>query len=106
MKNIDLVVNFDVPPDPEDYVHRIGRTARAEASGIAITFINPNDFRSFDRIEALMGMQVMRHPLPDDLKWAKAERGKGGGDRRGHGRRQGGQRKSSGRSSDRGRNRK
>src|SRR5690606_5123714 len=40
---ISLVVNYDVPPDPEDYVHRVGRTARAESTGTAITFINERD---------------------------------------------------------------
>jgi superfamily II DNA/RNA helicase len=74
VKGIDLVINFDVPPDPEDYVHRIGRTARAEASGIAITFINRKDQRSFDRIESLMGMKVRRQPLPEELKSAAAPR--------------------------------
>ena len=72
VKGIDLVLNFDVPGDPEDYVHRIGRTARAEASGIAITFINRKDRRSFDRIEALMGMEVRRQELPEELKAAAA----------------------------------
>jgi superfamily II DNA/RNA helicase len=72
VKGIDLVLNFDVPSDPEDYVHRIGRTARAEASGIAITFINRKDRRSFDRIEALMGMEVRRQELPEELKAAAA----------------------------------
>ncbi|MBK6619356.1 MAG: DEAD/DEAH box helicase [Saprospirales bacterium] len=88
VKGIDLVLNFDVPPDPEDYVHRIGRTARAEASGIAITFINRKDHRSFDRIEALTGMKVRREPLPEQFKSASAPRGPrtegsgvGGGDR-------------------------
>ena len=74
VKGIDLVINFDVPPDPEDYVHRIGRTARAEASGVAITFINRKDHRSFDRIEALMGMKVRRQELPEELKAAASQR--------------------------------
>ncbi|MBK7410894.1 MAG: DEAD/DEAH box helicase [Saprospirales bacterium] len=92
VKGIDLVLNFDVPSDPEDYVHRIGRTARAEASGIAITFINRKDFRNFDRIEALTGMKVRRQELPEILKSGASVRGQGG-DResgRGGGRGQGG----------------
>src|SRR5690606_39435841 len=48
---ISLVVNYDVPGDPEDYVHRIGRTARADTTGTAITFINDKDQNKFARIE-------------------------------------------------------
>jgi superfamily II DNA/RNA helicase len=55
---ISLVVNYDVPPDPEDYIHRIGRTARAERTGVAITFINPKDQMRFLTIENLMGIEV------------------------------------------------
>lgn len=55
---ISLVVNYDVPPDPEDYIHRIGRTARAEKTGVAITFINPKDQLRFLTIENLMGIEV------------------------------------------------
>lgn len=58
VEGIDLVVNFDVPPDPEDYVHRIGRTARAERTGTAITFINAVDQGKFSRIENLIGRAV------------------------------------------------
>jgi ATP-dependent RNA helicase RhlE len=47
---IDLVMNFDVPSDAEDYVHRVGRTARAQSSGVAITFINKSDQGKFKRI--------------------------------------------------------
>src|SRR5690606_21791656 len=47
VEGIDLVVNYDVPPDPEDYIHRIGRTARAEKTGTAVTFVNQRDFRRF-----------------------------------------------------------
>lgn len=55
---ISLVVNYDVPPDPEDYIHRIGRTARAERTGVAITFVNPKDQMRFLTIENLMGIEV------------------------------------------------
>lgn len=55
---ISLVVNYDVPPDPEDYIHRIGRTARAERTGVAITFVNPKDQMRFLTIENLMGVEV------------------------------------------------
>jgi len=53
--NIDLVINYDVPSDPEDYVHRIGRTGRAERNGRSITLVNPMDLRRWKRIEDLVG---------------------------------------------------
>ena len=49
--DIDLIINFDVPNDGEDYVHRIGRTARAEAEGVAITFVTENEWIKFKNIE-------------------------------------------------------
>lgn len=58
VEGIDLVVNFDVPPDPEDYIHRIGRTARAERTGTALTFVNKRDLRRFKAIEDLMERPV------------------------------------------------
>lgn len=67
VEGISLVVNFDAPPDPEDYVHRVGRTARAETTGTAITFINENDQRRFHEIESLIGYEVQKVPLPADL---------------------------------------
>src|SRR5690606_37233802 len=51
VEGIELVVNFDTPHDAEDYVHRIGRTARAERTGTAITFVNEKDYRKFLRVE-------------------------------------------------------
>lgn len=67
IKDINLVVNFDVPGDAEDYVHRIGRTARADTTGVAITFINPDDMRKFSRIEQLIERDVVKSPLPEGL---------------------------------------
>lgn len=64
---ISLVVNYDVPPDPEDYIHRIGRTARAETTGTAITFITEKDQRKFFSIESLIGKEVPKMKLPDGL---------------------------------------
>lgn len=64
---ISLVVNYDAPPDPEDYIHRIGRTARASKAGVAITFINQKDQMKFSRIEDLMGIEVTKMPIPEDL---------------------------------------
>ena len=62
---IELVINFDTPSDPEDYVHRVGRTARADKEGEAITFVNPKDQHKFVRIEKLIGMSVTQNPLPE-----------------------------------------
>jgi superfamily II DNA/RNA helicase len=67
IKGIDVVINFDVPGDGEDYVHRIGRTARADASGIAITFVNRKDRGRFKRIEELIGTDIRLLPLPPEV---------------------------------------
>jgi ATP-dependent RNA helicase RhlE len=64
---IDLVINFDVPHDGEDYVHRIGRTARAEADGMAITFIGEKEQNRFASIENLLGKPVEKMPIPREL---------------------------------------
>lgn len=61
VENIDLVVNFDVPNDPEDYVHRVGRTARAQAEGVAITFVNRKDKRLLDQIEKFLGNKIYHY---------------------------------------------
>ena len=68
VKNINLVLNYDVPSDGEDYIHRIGRTARADATGVALTLINRKDRRKFKSIERLMETEVRRMPLASDLK--------------------------------------
>ena len=67
VEGISLVINYDVPPDPEDYVHRVGRTARAETTGTAITFINERDQRKFHSIETLIGDTIVKLPLPESL---------------------------------------
>lgn len=67
IKEIHLVVNYDVPGDAEDYVHRVGRTARANTTGVALTLVNEGDMAKFDRIEKLIEQQVMRIPLPPEL---------------------------------------
>ncbi|WP_270087049.1 DEAD/DEAH box helicase [Sphingobacterium sp. SYP-B4668] len=61
---ISLVINYDVPPDPEDYIHRVGRTARAATTGTAITFINTKDQFRFGNIEDLIGSEIEKVPLP------------------------------------------
>ncbi|MFN0275748.1 MAG: DEAD/DEAH box helicase [Chitinophagales bacterium] len=65
--SIGLVVNYDVPGDAEDYIHRVGRTARAESTGVAITFINPLDQHKFRKIEDLIGNEVKKVSLPSEL---------------------------------------
>ncbi|MBC7745401.1 MAG: DEAD/DEAH box helicase [Flavobacterium sp.] len=67
VEGISLIINFDVPPDPEDYIHRIGRTARAETTGTAITFVNERDQKKFSFIESLIGREIERIPLPAEL---------------------------------------
>ncbi len=71
VRGINLVLNYDVPGDAEDYIHRVGRTARADASGVAITFINGKDRRKFQNIEKLMGTKVREIQLPAFLQKAK-----------------------------------
>jgi superfamily II DNA/RNA helicase len=65
--DIRIVLNFDVPHDAEDYVHRIGRTARADRDGIAITFVNEREISKFQEIEHFLGKEVEKRPLPDGL---------------------------------------
>ena len=52
--DIDLIINYDVPMNPKDYVHRVGRTARAETTGVALTLINEDDMYRFHQIEELI----------------------------------------------------
>lgn len=94
IKDINLVINYDVPGNAEDYVHRIGRTARADTTGVALTLVNENDMYNFDAIEKLIGKKVLKAPLPNDLgkgpEWNPKRRNfgrgrggsKGGGSRR------------------------
>jgi superfamily II DNA/RNA helicase len=67
VEGISAVINYDVPPDPEDYVHRVGRTARAETTGTAITFINEHDQRRFHNIETLIESNIPKLDLPASL---------------------------------------
>jgi ATP-dependent RNA helicase RhlE len=67
VEGINLVVNFNSPHDPEDYIHRIGRTARADTTGTAITFINDKDQHKFAAVEQLIGKEVPKIPLPESL---------------------------------------
>ena len=81
--DIAMVINFDVPHDPEDYVHRIGRTARAQRDGVAITFVSEDEISSFKQIEKFLGRVVDKNELPEGLGEtpdynAPRSRGRGG----------------------------
>ena len=65
--DISMVINYDVPHDAEDYVHRIGRTARAERDGRAITFVSDLDIRYFKLIERFLGREIDKNPMPDEF---------------------------------------
>ena len=65
--DIAMVINYDVPHDAEDYVHRIGRTARAARTGTAITFVSEDDAYYFQQIEKFLGNEVEKLPLPEEL---------------------------------------
>jgi ATP-dependent RNA helicase RhlE len=67
IKDINLIINFDVPGDEEDYVHRVGRTARADATGVALTLINEEDMFNFHRIEELIETTIIKLPVPASL---------------------------------------
>ncbi len=64
--DIAMVINYDVPHDAEDYVHRIGRTARADRDGIAYTFVNEDDMFAFHQIEKFLEKDIEKNPLPAD----------------------------------------
>ena len=64
---VSHVINFDVPEEPEAYIHRIGRTGRYDKKGISITFVTEKEKELMDKIEALMNYQVPVSPLPEDL---------------------------------------
>ncbi|MBL7727456.1 MAG: DEAD/DEAH box helicase [Dinghuibacter sp.] len=70
--SIELVINFDIPSDGEDYVHRIGRTARAETDGTAITLVGEMEQRKFHAIEQLMGIEVPKITVPEQFGPAPA----------------------------------
>ncbi len=65
--DIAMVINYDVPHDAEDYVHRIGRTARADRDGKAITFVNEDDIYFFQQIESFLEKEIEKAQLPADL---------------------------------------
>jgi len=82
IKEIDLVINYEVPGDASDYVHRVGRTARASATGIAITFVNEKDMNNFSKIEELIQTTVFKQKIPAEIgqspEWKVGYRKSGG----------------------------
>ena len=94
IKGIDLVINYDVPNDAEDYVHRIGRTARAKTEGMAITFVCPEDMYKLTKIERLIERDFEKLSPPEHLgeapEWNPNGRGAGRGGRSGGPNRPGG----------------
>lgn len=85
VEGIELVVNYDTPHDAEDYVHRIGRTARAEKTGTAITFVNEKDHWKFQKVEKLIGNEIVKLPLPSELGAGPVFSGAGNNNSRGGG---------------------
>jgi ATP-dependent RNA helicase RhlE len=68
VEDIDMIINYNVPGDAEDYVHRIGRTARAESEGRAVTLIGEKERGKFAQIEKLTGCTVAKNPLPANFE--------------------------------------
>jgi superfamily II DNA/RNA helicase len=92
--DISMVINYDVPHDSEDYVHRIGRTARADRDGIAITFVNEADISRFMSIEHFLQKDILKNPMPDGIGEGPVYIGRSGRksthyNRHGHGKRTG-----------------
>ena len=87
IEDIALVINYDVPHDPEDYIHRIGRTARAAATGAAITFVNEEEQSKFYLIEKFIEREVRKRELPEGMEGPayKPSDGRKGGGRKGRG---------------------
>jgi len=67
IKDINLVINFNVPGDGEDYVHRIGRTARADADGVALTLVNEEEMYKMAAIEKLIGAEITKLNIPPHI---------------------------------------
>lgn len=86
IKEINLVINYDAPRDAEDYVHRIGRTARANTKGEAFTLINPKDMPKLARIERLIEIEINRVPMPEEFgvapEWNSGSKPGGNGNKK------------------------
>ena len=100
IEDIGMVINYDVPHDPEDYIHRIGRTARASATGRAVTFVNEEEQGKFHRIEEFIEREIPKLSLPEAVGAGPeynpaafsghgGRRGRSGSGRGGNGRRRG-----------------
>lgn len=80
IKEINMVINFDFPRDAEDYIHRVGRTARANTEGEAISLVNPKDMPKIDKIQRLIESKIPQGKLPEKLgegpKWQAANKKK------------------------------
>lgn len=90
--DIRIVINYDVPRDCDDYIHRVGRTARANTKGRAITFVSPEEQIYFKKIEDFMEQEVPKTPVPEELgeapEYAPVKGGKNrGGNNKGKGNR-------------------
>lgn len=72
--DITMVINYDVPHDCEDYVHRVGRTARAQADGAAVTLVGDRDRRRWSEIERFLGKTIERHPLSKEHREGRSDR--------------------------------
>ena len=68
VSNIAHVINFDLPQTPQDFIHRVGRTGRVQQTGVAWSFVTPQDRYQFRMIERVLGTTIARVPLPPDLK--------------------------------------
>jgi len=67
IEDISVIINYDMPHDAEDYVHRIGRTARASAEGLSISFVSEDEQEIFAKIERFVGKSIYRVPLPEEV---------------------------------------
>jgi len=105
IKDINLVINFDVPSNAEDYVHRVGRTARADTTGVALTLVSPRDMAQFKEVEELIDMEITKIPTPPQIgkspKWDPNKKHEKRSSRGGHNRRNQGGRSSGGRNKQR-----
>ncbi len=103
--DIAMVINYDVPRDVEDYIHRIGRTARAERDGVAITLVAEEDIYYFKQIEAFLEKEIQKNPMPEGMIEGPDYATKGNSAGKGRGRRSSKGGKPSGKGRPRGRGR-
>jgi ATP-dependent RNA helicase RhlE len=92
IQGVTHVINFDIPGQYDDYIHRIGRTARAQEKGDAITFASPDNAKELAQIERGLGKQIPEIAWKGSVEISRSFRGTGGGGGKGNGRNRGGQR--------------